>query len=63
MIVVKADKLLLEICVILEAMPTAVLATVLAEEYDGDVVLAAKCVFITTILSVITIPLVVAFIS
>ncbi len=49
MIILKADKLLIEICVILEAMPTAVLATVLAEEYDGDVVLAAKCVFITTI--------------
>ncbi|MDS1004400.1 AEC family transporter [Clostridium sporogenes] len=63
MIVLKADKLLLEICVILEAMPTAVLATVLAEEYNADVVLAAKCVFITTILSIITIPLIVAFIS
>ncbi|EJO5348030.1 AEC family transporter [Clostridium botulinum] len=63
MILLKADRFLLEICVILEAMPTAVLATVLAEEYDADVVLATKCVFITTILSIVTIPLVVYFIA
>ncbi|WP_251860420.1 AEC family transporter [Clostridium sp. Marseille-Q2269] len=63
MIILKADKLVLEICVILEAMPTAVLATVLAEEYDGDAVLAAKCVFMTTILSIITIPCIVYFIT
>lgn len=63
MLILKADKLVLEICVILEAMPTAVLATVLAEEYDGDAVLAAKCVFMTTILSIITIPCIVYFIT
>ncbi|NEZ45962.1 AEC family transporter [Clostridium niameyense] len=59
----KADQFLLEICVILEAMPTAVLCSVLAEEYDADSVLAAKCVFMTTLLSIITIPIIVSVIT
>lgn len=56
-----ADKLLMQIAVIIEAMPAAVLATVLAEKYGADTALASRSVFISTIISVITIPFVVMF--
>lgn len=51
-----ADKTLLYICVILVSMPTASLIGVFAEKYNGDKVIASKCAFLTTILSIITIP-------
>lgn len=54
-----ADKLLMQISVITEAMPAAVLASVFAEKYGADTVLASRSVFITTILSMITIPIIV----
>lgn len=57
----KADPLLLNICVILQAMPAAVMAPILAEKYGGDSLLASQCVFITTIVSSITIPIVILF--
>lgn len=53
-----ADKLVSQICITVEAMPAAVLATVLAEKYGADALLASKCVLITTIISMLTIPLV-----
>lgn len=56
-----ADKLLLHVSVIIEAMPVAVLASVFAEKYDADTSLASRSVFITTIISMITIPVVVMF--
>lgn len=58
----RADRLMIQMCVVLESMPSAVLVSVFAEKYNGDSVLASKCVFISTILSIITIPLVVTFI-
>lgn len=57
----KVDPLLLNICVILQAMPAAVMAPILAEKYGGDSLLASQCVFITTIVSSITIPIVILF--
>jgi malate permease and related proteins len=57
----KVDELLLNICVILQAMPAAVITAIIAEKYDGDALLASQCVFITTIVSVITIPIVILF--
>jgi predicted permease len=54
-----ADQLLTEIAVTVEAMPAAVIATVLASKFGGDTKLASRCVFISTILSMITIPLIV----
>lgn len=57
----KADELLLNICVILQAMPAAVTTAIIAEKYDGDALLASQCVFITTIVSLITIPIVILF--
>lgn len=56
-----ADKLLMQIAVIIEAMPAAVLASVLAEKYGADTALASRSVFISTIISMITIPFVVMF--
>lgn len=53
-----ADRLLLEIGVTIQAMPVAVIATVLAEKYGADTKLASKCVFISTIISMITIPII-----
>ncbi len=57
----KADHLLLQISVVIEAMPAAVLASVFAEKYGADTALASRSVFITTIISMITIPVVVMF--
>lgn len=55
----KIDQQLMQISVVIESMPAAVLATVFAEKYGADTMLASKCVFITTIISMVTIPLVV----
>ena len=57
----KVDEFLLNICVILQAMPAAVTTAIIAEKYGGDSLLASQCVFITTIISVITIPIVILF--
>ncbi|MBZ9608093.1 AEC family transporter [Clostridium estertheticum] len=57
----KVDELLLNICVILQAMPAAVITGIMAEKYGGDGLLASQCVFITTIISGITIPIVILF--
>lgn len=56
-----ADKLLMQIAVIIEAMPAAVLGSVLAEKYGADTILASRSVFISTIISMVTIPFVVMF--
>ncbi len=53
-----ADRLLLEIGVTIETMPVAVIASILAEKYGGDTKLASKCIFISTIISMITIPII-----
>ena len=54
------DPLILGITLIMISMPVANSAVLFATEYDGDVSLAAKTVFMTTLLSVVTIPLIVA---
>ncbi|MDD3224838.1 MAG: AEC family transporter [Clostridium sp.] len=58
-----ANKIVLNICVILVAMPTASLLGVFAEKYDGDKVTASKSVFLTTVLSMFTIPAVISMIG
>lgn len=50
------EQTLVYVSVILVAMPTASLVGVFAEKYDGDRGLASRCAFITTVLSLITIP-------
>lgn len=54
------DPLILGIALIMISMPVANSAVLFATEYEGDISLAAKTVFMTTLLSVITIPLIVA---
>lgn len=54
-----ADRLLFQIAVTIETMPVAVIATVLAEKYGADTKLASRCVFISTIFSMITIPIII----
>lgn len=51
-----ADKTLAHIYILLVAMPTASLVGVFAEKYNGNKKAASKCAFLTTVLSVITIP-------
>lgn len=54
------DPLILGVTLIMISMPVANSAVLFATEYEGDVSLAAKTVFMTTLLSVVTIPLIVA---
>lgn len=50
------DPLLLSLTVVVLAMPAATNATILSYQYQGDDQLAASGVFLTTLLSVATIP-------
>ncbi|MBK1811630.1 AEC family transporter [Clostridium sp. YIM B02505] len=52
--------LVLGVALVNLAMPVGNSAVLFANQYDGDVELAAKSVFITTLISVFTIPLIVA---
>ena len=54
------DELILGVTLITIAMPVANTAVLFATQYKADEALAAKNVFITTLLSIITIPLIVA---
>jgi predicted permease len=53
------DRQMLGILTILSALPVAMLCTVMAIEYGADEALASKSVFISTVLSVVTMPLLV----
>ena len=53
------DELILGISLIMISMPIANTAVLFATEYDGNEMLAAKTVFITTVMSIGTIPLVI----
>lgn len=55
------DPLIQGVTLVNLAMPVGNSAVLFATEYHGDVVLAAKTVFMTTLFSVITIPFIVAF--
>lgn len=55
------DSYILGITLIMLAMPVANSAVLFSQEYGGDVELAAKSVFITTLISVVTIPAIVSF--
>ncbi len=54
------DTMLLNTITLLGAMPVAAFATMLSIQYGGNVQMASKTVFVTTVLSVVTIPLVCA---
>lgn len=52
------EKILMDIAVIIVAMPAAVNTVVFSENHGGDSVLASKIVFLTTMLSILTIPVI-----
>ena len=54
------DTQVLAIAVILVAMPTASLGGVFAEKFNGNRAAISRCTFLTTVLSMLTIPLVVS---
>jgi predicted permease len=54
--------ILLGVCVLTVAMPAAAISVPLAESNRGDVFFASRTVFLTTILSVLTIPMVILLI-
>ena len=56
--VLGTDLTTMNICVILLAMPVASNTAAMAERYGGDYVFASACVSVTTLLSVLTVPLV-----
>jgi predicted permease len=55
------DTLAFAVLITLAAMPTAANTVIFAEEYDADALLASRIVFVTTMSSVITIPLLTGF--
>ncbi|OPJ59399.1 AEC family transporter [Clostridium oryzae] len=62
LLILGCNRTLLYICVIMVAMPTASLIGVFAERYNGDRVSASKSAFLTTVLSVITIPVIMSIV-
>jgi predicted permease len=54
-----ADPVILGVFVVISAMPIAAASTMLSIEYGGDEKLATRCVFLSTLLSVATLPLMV----
>ena len=57
------DELLLGICTVLMMMPTANICVMLANMHDRDEKLAARGVFITTLFSIVSVPLMLYFIA
>lgn len=53
------NSLMLQVSVLQSAMPTAMNSLVLAITYDLDVELVSSVIFVTTILSLITLPLII----
>lgn len=56
------DSELLKVCVVFVAMPAAANTAIFAEKYGGNSILASRCVALSTILSIITIPLIMTLI-
>nr|WP_320131676.1 AEC family transporter [uncultured Holophaga sp.] len=56
-----ADPVITRILVLIEAMPSAATVAVFSQIYGGDNAYNSRCVFLTTALSLVTLPLVVRF--
>lgn len=50
------DELVTEVSVVLAGMPAATTTAILAAKYDGDAHFAVKIVFLSTVLSLVTVP-------
>lgn len=59
----RVDELTMNICVILLAMPVASNTAAMAECYGGDYVFASACVSVSTLLSILTVPVITWFIQ
>lgn len=59
----KVDAVVAGVCVVLAGTPTSTMNTLFAEKYDGDSELSAKLTVITTIASLLTIPLIAALLG
>lgn len=55
------DQTITYLCVLLVAMPTASMVGILAERYNADKAAASRSAFITTVLSLVTVPLLLAW--
>lgn len=55
--VLHLDPLVTAVSVVLSGMPAGTTTAILASKYDGDAHFAVKCVFLSTLLSLFTIPL------
>lgn len=51
------DKLLASICVVMSGMPAGSTTSILADQYGGDSMFASQITFVSTLLSIVTIPL------
>lgn len=51
------DRLLVDICVLMTAMPAGSSTSILANQYDCDAVFASELIFTSTLFSIVTIPL------
>lgn len=51
------DPLIIGVSVLLAGMPAGSTTAILAEKYNGDAKFASKCIFVSTILSLITLPI------
>lgn len=51
------DKLLISICVIMSGMPAGSTTSILSDQYGGDSMFASQMTFVSTLLSVVTIPI------
>lgn len=54
----KIDSLITGIAVLIAAMPAGSFTAILADKYNGDAEFASKCVFTSTVLSMVTIPII-----
>ncbi len=59
--VFEMPRLVTGVFIVLSAMPVATNSTMLAIEYNGDIPLTSKGIFFTTVLSIVTIPLIAMF--
>lgn len=56
--IIRVEELLINISIVIEAMPAAAITAIFAEAYNKEPELASEIVFFTTFLSVVTIPII-----
>lgn len=59
----KGTPLVDNICIAAEVIPTAIVSVIFCEKYNGNTILASKCILATHILSIITMPMMLMLLS